>query len=113
MLLSIVYFIIGFVKQLFFGGLGLGLVSLILGFLFPPALFVVVPLGVIGLLISCFTEGKEMASDYLAAKQANKYRKRNIKAAERKKKKLRKVFDEHELFEFDRALREVNREFQS
>lgn len=87
------------------GVLGLIVISIIVGLLFRPALFVIIPLGLIGIASSAWENGVDRMEEHQYSKKVR----RNAKAEEKRKVKLRKEFDEHELFEFDRAWKETYR----
>lgn len=102
---NIFHFIIGFIGGIIGGFIGVFILSLIVGFIFPPALFVVIPLGLIVILKSGWENGVERVEGHQYAKKIR----RNKKAEEKRKIKLRNEFDQHELFEFDRAWKETFR----
>lgn len=102
---SVFHFIIGFIGGVISTTIGLIIISLIIGFIFPPALVVIIPIG----LFVIIKAGWDSAIERVESHQYTKKVKRNNKAEAKRKEKLRKEFDEHELFEFDRAWRETSR----
>lgn len=82
--------ILSFLKML----LGSAIICGIVGFFFFPALYVLVPLCILASAVEAFKGGKERAGEHQS--------KNNLK-------KLKKVFKEDELYEFDRAWKQASR----
>lgn len=83
--------------------IGSAIICAIVGFFFFPALYVLVPLFLIGTVVEAYKEGIERASDYLDDRRIIK----NNRKANKQLKKLKRIFNEDELYEFDSAWKQM------
>ncbi|MCU5379730.1 hypothetical protein OCA08_21590 [Bacillus cereus] len=92
-------FILSFFKLLF----GSILLCVIVGFFFMPALYVLVPLSAIAIVVESFKEGVERAKGYqFDEKQPGQDVQKHMR-------QLQRAFKEDELYEFDKAWKQMSR----
>lgn len=94
----IFFFLEGFFSELVSMLLGSLVICVIVGFFFFPALYVLIPICLIIILIEAFKNGVESFNDYTVETNQKKHL-----------KKLKRAFNEHELFEFDKAWKNIDR----
>lgn len=101
----IFFFLVGFVLAFLQMLLGAAVICGIVGFFFLPALYVLVPLCLISILIESFKGGMKRANNYAYGKEVS------IKDGKVRKQiyKLKGVFKEDELYEFDKAWKQMSR----
>lgn len=94
---SIFHFIIGFLLEFLKMLVGSAVICAIVGFFYVPALYVLVPLFLLVAVIEAFKGGMARSSGYQVAKKHRKHLRR-----------MKKAFNEDELFEFDSAWRQMS-----
>lgn len=101
----ILFFLLGFILSTLKMLLGSAVICAIVGFIFLPALYVLIPLCIISIIIEGFKGGINRAGDYLSDKKHRKQQKKDHKHI----KRLKRIFKEEELYEFDKAWQQTSK----
>lgn len=94
----IFFFLIGFILSFLKMLLGSVVICGIVGYFFPTALYVLIPLFLITIIVESFKDGIQRSREYGLDRKERKYINR-----------LRKAFKEDEMYEFDQAWRQMSR----
>lgn len=101
----IFFFLVGFVWTFLKMLIGAVVINAIVGFFFMPALYVLVPISIISIVVEAFKGGTERASEFAYGKQLKKQSRKSQKQIN----KLKGIFKDDELFEFDKAWKQMSR----